>query len=37
MTKLKGWVVYNPLRALFWSIVIFWVAVAAVVAFAVQA
>lgn len=35
MTKLKSWVVCNPLRALFWSLVIFWAAVAATVALAV--
>lgn len=37
MTKLKGWVVCNPLRALFLSLVIFWAAVAATVALAVLA
>lgn len=35
MTKLKGWVVCNPLTTLFLAIVIFWVTVAAAVALAV--
>ena len=35
MTKLKSWVVCHPLTTLLWSIVIFWVAVAAAVALVV--
>ncbi len=37
MTKFKCWVVCNPWAAVFWSLVIFWVAVAAAVALAVLA